>query len=100
MANSLEKKDLEAAARQLKQLAEKLQSGKMSEAEAKAAAETLSRMAAAMKGTELDQAAKQLERAAQPLKQIAQLPPGTQKEAALQKLMQQAAPSTHAAGGT
>jgi hypothetical protein len=100
MAKSLEKKDLEAAAQQLKQLAEKLQSGKMSEAEAKAAAETLSKMAAAMKGTELDQAAKQLEQAAQPLKQIAQMPPGAQKQAALQQLMQQAAQSTSKAGGT
>jgi hypothetical protein len=100
MAKSLEKKDLEAAAQQLKQLAEKLQSGKMSEAEAKAAAEMLSKMAAAMKGTDLDQAAKQLEQAAEPLKKLAQMPPGPQRDQALQQLMQQAGQCCNAAGGT
>lgn len=100
MAKALQEKNLEAAAQQLKQLAEKLQSGKMSEAEAKQAAEALSKMAAAMKGTELDEAATQLEQAAKPLQQLAQMPPGAQKEQALQQLMQQAAKSTEAAGGT
>jgi hypothetical protein len=100
MAKALQNRDLEAAATQLKQLAEKLQSGKMSEAEIKAAAEALSQMAAAMKGSELDAAAKQLEQAAQPLKQLAQMPPGPEKSQALQQLLQQAAQGCNAAGGT
>jgi hypothetical protein len=100
MAGSLEKRDLEAAAQQLKQLAEKLQSGKMSEAEAKAAADALSKMAAAMEGSDLDEAAKQLEQAAEPLKQIAALPQGAERQQALQELMQKAAASCSAAGGT
>jgi hypothetical protein len=100
MAKSLEKRDLETAARQLKQLAEKLQSGKMSEAEAKAAAEMLGEMAEALQGTDLDEVAKQLNQAAQPLKQLAQMPPGPQRDAAMQQLMQQAGQSCSAAGGT
>ena len=72
MADALDRKDLDAAAKQLEDLAKKLQSGELSAADAEAAAETLQQMAEAMKGSSLDQVAKDLEQAAKQLQDAAQ----------------------------
>lgn len=104
VAQALEQRNFEAAAKALGELADKLKSGKMTDAEAKAAASALSQMAKSLKDTDLDAAAKQLQAAAKQLqaarKLAAQAGKSPQARQALQQAMQQAASGTAKAGGT
>jgi hypothetical protein len=99
MAGALDKKDYQAAAQLLQQLAEKLQNGTMKPEEAKAAAAALSQMASALKGTSLDAAAKQMQTAAKQLAAASKLS-GPQMKQAMKMAMQQAGKSCAQAGGT
>jgi len=84
MAGNLEKRDLDAAKKQLEEMANKMRDGKMSPEDAKKLSDTLEQMAKSMSGTNLDQASKEMKDAAQQLQKAAQ---ATQQ---LQKQMQQA----------
>lgn len=99
MANALGNKDYEAAAKQLQQLADKLQKGEMKPEEAKAAADALSKMAEAMKGTNLDAAAKQMQEAAKKLAEASKMTQ-PQMQQAMKQAMQQAGQQCAQAGGT
>jgi hypothetical protein len=99
MARALENKDYQAAAQMLQQLADKLQSGQMKPDEAKAAAEALSKMAEAMKGTPLDTAAKQMQEAAKRLAAASKMT-APQMQQAMRQAMSQAGQSCAQAGGT
>jgi hypothetical protein len=103
VAQALEQRNFEAAAKALGELAEKLKSGRMSDAEAKAAAAALSQMAGALKNTDLDAAAKQLQAAAKQLQaaqKMASRSNSPQAQQAMRQAMQQAANATAKAGGT
>jgi hypothetical protein len=118
MADNLEKKDFDAAKRQLEELAKKMQSGQMNADDAKKAADTLEQMAKAMEGSNLDkasqemkEAAKQLAKAAEQAKQFQKQMASAKTDAERQQLqqqmsqqmsqgMQQAAQTTKKAGGT
>jgi hypothetical protein len=99
MASALEKKDFDAAEKQLQQLADKLQKGEMKPEEAKAAADALSKMAGAMKGTQLDAASKQMQEAAKKLAEASKMS-GPQMQQAMKQAMQQAGQQCAQAGGT
>jgi hypothetical protein len=99
MAQSLGNKDYEAAAKMLQQLAQKLQNGQMTPGEAKAAADALSKMADAMKNTQLDTASKQLKEAAKKLAEASRMTQ-PQMQQAMKQAMQQAGQSCAQAGGT
>jgi hypothetical protein len=99
MANALGKKDYEAAAKMLQQLADKLQKGEMKPDEAKAAADALSKMAEAMKGTNLDAASKQMQEAAKKLAEASKMTQ-PQMQQAMKQAMQQAGQQCAQAGGT
>jgi hypothetical protein len=103
VAKALEQRDFDAAAKALGKLAERLKSGQMSDAEAKAAAAALSQMASALKDTDLDAAAKQLREAAKQLQaaqKLASRANSPQAQQALRQAMQQAANAAAKAGGT
>jgi hypothetical protein len=118
MADNMEKRDFDGAKKQLEELAQKMQSGKLSADEAGKAAETLQQMAQSMEGSnmqnaskQMKDAAKQLQQAAQAAKQLQQKMAGAKSDAERQKLqqqasqqlsqaMQQAGQQTHQAGGT
>jgi len=99
MARALENKDFQGAAQLLQQLAQKLQTGELKPEEARAAADALSKMAAAMKGTSLDAAGRQMQEAAKRLAAAAKMG-GPQMRQAMRQMMQQAGQSCAQAGGT
>lgn len=99
MARALENKDFQGAAQLLQQLAQKLESGELKPEEAKAAADALSKMAAAMKGTSLDAAGRQMQEAAKRLVAAAKMS-SPQMQQAMRQMMQQAGQSCSQAGGT
>jgi hypothetical protein len=72
MAENLQKRDLDAAKRQLEELAKKMQAGNMSKEEMKNTAESLEAMAKAMDGSSLAQASDQMKDAANKLREAAQ----------------------------
>lgn len=118
MAQNLEKRDLEAARRQLEEMARKMQAGKMSPEDARKTAETLQEMARSMSGTNLNQASEQMKEAAKQLQEAAAKAQQLQKQSsragsaaerqklqqqlsqALQQGAQQASAKTAQAGGT
>jgi hypothetical protein len=99
MARALENKDFQGAAQLLQQLAQKLENGELKPEEAKAAADALSKMAAAMKGTSLDAAGQQMQEAAKRLAAAAKMTAPQMKQA-MRQMMQQAGQSCAQAGGT
>jgi hypothetical protein len=99
MARALENKDFQGAAQLLQQLAQKLENGELKPEEAKAAADALSKMAAAMKGTSLDAAGRQMQEAAKRLAAAAKMT-APQMRQAMRQMMQQAGQSCAQAGGT
>lgn len=118
MAENLQKKDFDAAKRQLEELAKKMQSGQMNADDAEKAAQTLEQMAKSMEGSDLDKAskemkdaAKQLAKAAAEAKKFQQQMASAKTDAERKQLqqqmsqqmsqgMQQAAQTTQKAGGT
>lgn len=101
IAAALEKKELDAAAEALRELARKLKSGQITPDEAAEAAAALSQIAAALEKSDLDAAAKQLAGAARQLEaagKLAALDPETQ--ARLRRLMAEAGDQCAAAGAT
>jgi len=99
MARALENKDFQGAAQLLQQLAQKLRTGELKPEEARAAADALSKMAAAMKGTSLDAAGRQMQEAAKRLAAAAKMG-GPQMRQAMRQMTQQAGRSCAQAGGT
>ena len=99
MARALENKDFQGAAQLLQQLAQKLENGELKPEEARAAADALSKMAAAMKGTSLDAAGRQMQEAAKRLAAAAKMTAPQMKQA-MRQMMQQAGQSCAQAGGT
>lgn len=71
MAENLEKKDFDAAKKQLEELAKKVQSGNLKPEEAKQLAETMEQMAKSMAGSNLNEASEQLKDAASKLQEAA-----------------------------
>lgn len=118
MAESLGKRDFDAAKRQLEELARKMQAGQMSREEMENAADMLRQMAEAAQGSNLDQAskemkeaAKHLSKAAQTAKQLQQAMQGAKSDAERRQVQQQmsqqiaqamqgAKEQTECAGGT
>jgi hypothetical protein len=118
MAQNVSKRDMDAAAKQLLDMAKKMQSGEMKPEDAAKAAETLEQMAKAMQGSNMDHASEQMKDAADKLKKAAEAARQMQQKLAgaksdaerqqIQKQMQQqfqqqmaqAGDKTHQAGGT
>jgi len=118
MAENLEKKDFDAAKKQLEDLAKKIQSGTMKPEEAKQLADTMEQMAQSMAGSNLNEASEQLKEAASKLQeaakqaqklqdQMAQAKSDAERQQlqqqmsqALQQGAQQAAAQCNKAGGT
>lgn len=71
MAESISKKDMDAAARQLQDMAQKLQAGQVKPEDAQKAAEQLEQMAKAMEGSNLDKASQEMKDAAEKLRKAA-----------------------------
>jgi len=85
MAQNVANKDMEAAKKQLEDLAKKMQSGKMSAEEAGKTAELLEQMAQSMQGSNLDKASEQMKDAAQKLEKAASAAKQFQKQMASAK---------------
>lgn len=118
MADNLDKKDFDAAKKQLEELAKKIQSGTLKPEEAKQLADTMEKMAASMAGSNLDKASEELKEAASKLQEAAKQAQKFQQQMAqaktdaerqqlqqqmqqaLQQGAQQAAQQCNQAGGT
>ena len=72
MAENVSKRDMDAAQKQLEELAQKLKSGQMNADDAQKAADALEQMAKAMQGSNLDKASEEMKDAAQKLQQAAE----------------------------
>lgn len=72
MAESISQKDMDAAAKQLADMAQKMQSGQMKPEDAARAAEQLEQMAKAMEGSNLDKASQEMKEAASKLRQASE----------------------------
>ncbi|HTE17002.1 MAG TPA: hypothetical protein VK689_01325, partial [Armatimonadota bacterium] len=118
MAENVQKRDFDAAKKQLEELAKKMQAGKMTADEAKQAAETLREMAKSMQGSSLDKASEEMKQAARDLQKAAETAQKFQQQMAnaksdaerqqlqqqmsqqMQQGMQQAGQKCEQAGGT
>lgn len=72
MAENLDKKDLDAAARQLEELSERLKGGQLGKEDMKQLSELMDQMAESMKGTNLDKASQELKSASKELQEALQ----------------------------
>jgi hypothetical protein len=103
MAQALERRDFDAAARVLNALAERLKSGEMSEAEAQDAATALAKMSEALKDTDLEAVSKELQEALKQLEQLQKLAANLtpeQREQLRKLAMRRAGEACGKAGGT
>jgi len=85
MAENLQKRDFDAAKKQLEELGKKLQEGKLTAAEAAAAAEMLQQMAQSMDKSGVQEAGKQLQDAAKDLAKASEMAKQLEKQLASAK---------------